>query len=292
VQPTVENECRVGSWNELNERLYENSFRAEIGRNRSSYAFRGVCDVDYELTTSLMRLGYDYATLEHHLLRNFRKYARAQTAPSDSIWDWLAVAQHHGLPTRLLDWTFSPHVAMHFATANLAAYDRDAVIWSVDFVKAHELLPDALRRVLEEEGSDVFTAEMLDSGAKSLHEFASLSTEEFLVFFEPPSLDNRIVNQFALFSVTSRASMSMERWLQKHPGLYRKIVVPCELKWEIRDKLDQANITERVLFPGLDGLSRWLRRYYTPRGIARSGSRIQEPSSELRRPPSVRSGDG
>jgi hypothetical protein len=47
--------------------------------------------------------------------------------------------------------------------------------------------------------------------------------------------------------------------------LCKRVVIPASIKWEIRDKLDQANVNERVLYPGLDGLCRWLRRYYEHR---------------------------
>ena len=56
---------------------------------------------------------------------------------------------------------------------------------------------------------------------------------------------------------------SIEDWIEAHPGSGRKVVIPADLVWEVRDKLDQANITERVLFPGLDGLAQWLRRHYS-----------------------------
>lgn len=258
-------EIRVSDWNELNEQLYGNSFNPNIGRIRSTYAFRGVSSADYRLTTSLSRLGGDFAAMEQHLLRNFRKYARRGDVQTDSVWNWLAVAQHHGLPTRLLDWTFSPQVAMHFATARLREFERDAVIWAVDFVNAHALLPKPLRAEMQSEAADVFTVEMLTRRAPSLEEFDGLDEEPFVLFFEPPSLDDRIVNQFALFSVMSSPEAHLEEWLVSHPELVRRIVIPAELKWEVRDKLDQANVTERVLFPGLDGLSAWLKRYYSPR---------------------------
>jgi hypothetical protein len=258
-------EIEVGSWVELQERLYDRSWREELRRFRPGTAFRGMGRAEDPLSTAISRLAEDAERLEGHLLRNFRKYAQRETVPQDSVWNWLAVAQHHGLPTRLLDWTYSPYVALHFATENVEEFDRDGVVWCVDYVQTNRLLPEGLRAILQDEGSDVFSAEMLSRAASSLKAFDALGTEEFVAFFEPPSLDQRIVNQFALFSLLSSPRMSLHAWLAKHQGTYRRLRIPAGLKWEVRDKLDQANVTERVLFPGLDGLSRWLKRYYTPR---------------------------
>ena len=258
-------EIRVGSWAELHDRLYEGSWQEGIGRFRSRFAFRGMGDASHDLKTSLMRLGGEYARHEGHLLRNFRKYAHRDAVLEDSAWNWLALAQHHGLPTRLLDWTFSPFVALHIATAHPERFGVDGVVWCVDYARAGRALPKPLRDVLEEEGSDIFTAEMLSRAAGSLGELGQLGEGDFVVFLEPPSLDERIVNQFALFSLMSRPDARLDEWLAARPDLHRRIILPAALKWEVRDKLDQANITERVLFPGLDGLSVWLRRYYSPR---------------------------
>ncbi|HUG16786.1 MAG TPA: FRG domain-containing protein [Thermomicrobiales bacterium] len=261
----------IGSWNDLNDAVYADAWQGSIGRFRSDFVFRGVSNAQFtSLTTGLMRLGGAYAEMEGHLLRNFRKYAHLdviQTVPADSTWHWLAMAQHHGLPSRLLDWSYSPFVATHFATASIEQLNTDGLIWAFDYIRSREQLPAVLRDILDEENSNVFTAEMLQRSAATLTEFDRLALDDghFVAFFEPPSLDSRIVNQYALFSLMSSPSVSLDEWLARHPELFRRIIIPAEVKWEIRDKLDHANITERVLFPGLDGLSSWLRRYYSPR---------------------------
>ncbi len=261
----VSNVIRAKSWTDLIEQLYVDSWDPNLDRFRSNYAFRGLSNSDYELATSLMRLGGRYWDLEFHLMRNFIKYARVDSSHSYSTWNWLVLAQHHGLPTRLLDWTFSPFVAMHFATNDLTKYDEDGVIWCVDYVKLHERVPEVLRMELLTEGAKAFTIEMLSNVSKTLQEFDGLSKEGFALFFDPPSMDERIVNQYSMHSVISDPKRSFDDVLKHNPDVYRKIVVPRDLKWEVRDKLDQANINERMLFPGLDGLSCWLARHYSPR---------------------------
>ena len=259
-------DVRVSSWNELQERLYENSWQSGLQRFRSSYAFRGMPDVNDTLVTGLARLGGPYEQTEPHILRAFRKYARPEAAAGSALWNWLALAQHHGLPTRLLDWTYSPFVALHFAVETLETFHLDGVVWCVDYVKANGLLPQVLKDVAERECAGVFTAEMLGEAADTLAKFDELGKDQpFVVFLEPPSLDERIVNQFALFSLMSSATARLDQWLAERPELSHRLIIPAGLKWEVRDKLDQANVTERVLFPGLDGLGRWLKRYYTPK---------------------------
>lgn len=120
------------------------------------------------------------------------------------------------------------------------------------------------KKKLVDEGCNAFTVEMLFDVCKTLHEFDQLATEDFALLFEPPSIDDRIVNQYALHSVVSNPKKTFDDFLKEYPQTYQKIIIPKELKWEIRDKLDQANVTERVLFPGLDGLSKWLARHYSP----------------------------
>jgi hypothetical protein len=256
---------KARSWTDILDALYDGSWNPGLRRFRSPFAFRGLPCVEHPLSSSLVRLAgeADTRTLELALLRNFRKYAASEAGHADSIWDWLALGQHRGLPTRLLDWTYSPLVALHFATEAPEDFDRDGVVWCVNFVEANKQLPLRLRRIMAREGSQTLTVDML-AVFKDLRAFDALARAPFLVFLEPPGIDRRILNQLALFSLMSSPTAEMDDWLKRHPELSRRVVIPAELKWEIRDKLDQANVNERILFPGLDGLSRWLARYYMP----------------------------
>ena len=261
---------KVNSWDEIHNILFRDSLNKKIGRYRSPYAFRGLSNKNYKLKTSLIRLGGNYMKRERDLLRNFRKYASRNLVEYDSIWHWLALAQHHGLPTRLLDWTFSPYVALHFATADIEHFDKDGIIWAVNYNHYHQLLPveSKLKKELDDEGAALFTVEMLAKSAKNLNDLSGIMDETFVIFFEPPSIDDRIVNQSGLFSLISRSDVILDDFLYDFPlseDAWFKVIIPASLKWEIRDKLDQSNITERVLFPGLDGLSQWLARYYSPK---------------------------
>lgn len=259
----------VQTWAEFNELIFEKSWNPDIGRHRSNYVFRGLSNKTYALVPSLNRVCGTHTELEQPILRNFQKYASMDLGVHDSFWKIASLGQHHGLPTRLLDWTFSPYVAAHFATSDLSKYDADCAIWCVDFVQCHSLLPYALKEGLQKANANSFSIDVLDTVAEDYHALERLELEtgySYPLFFEPPSIDSRIVNQYALFSVMSNAAKTIDIWLAQHSDLCFKIIIPANKKLEFRDRLDQINMTERMIYPGLDGLCQWLTRHYTPSG--------------------------
>lgn len=269
---------KIDSWNQLNDELFKDWWWPKIGRFRAPLAFRGISDCNYKLETTLMRLGGNYRKTEPHMLRNFKKYASKditkysgqEITKFDSIWHWMVVGQHYGLPTRLLDWTYSPLVAMYFATRNLDKINVDAAIWIVDFIQVIRYLPKEFKQILMERDSRVFTIDilmdLLSGKTEGLQNLEDYGKSDYALFIEPPSIDERIVNQFAMGSFMSNPELCMDDWLQNHndPKLWRKIIIPADLKVEIRDKLAQSNITARTMFPGLGGVCEWLAMYYSP----------------------------
>ena len=266
-------EIRVSGWTELVAALHSPQIiplcPEQGNHRRAPYVFRGIDDATWELTTTLQRLPKEPATdiqvIERASIRSFRKYASAGTFDQKSEWYVLAVAQHNGLPTRCLDWAASPLVAAHFACADRSQGIRDGAIWCVHAGFLREINQRVAAplqhsawvydtRLLEDTFNDLDTLDQNNESA------------ELMLLWEPPSLDARIANQYGLLSVMNNASASQHAFLLKHsqhqPELVLRIVIEAKAKAEVREMLDQNNISERTLFPGLPGLCQWLKRYY------------------------------
>ena len=127
-------EVTVNSWEKLIEELHSIELIPNVeeagGHRRSPFFYRGMADASWPLKTSLERLGSPPG-VERPALRAFGKYAPVGTFSRQSEWECLAVAQHNGLPTRVLDWTYSPLIAAHFATAEPQHKNVDGVVMSL-----------------------------------------------------------------------------------------------------------------------------------------------------------------
>jgi hypothetical protein len=261
-------EFRISSLGDLIDSVTPAEPDVETGRRRDSGIYRGVSDAVSPLLTSLDQLGgsnppHTKAGLEDHILRNFIRYSRPylKTQPVNE-WELLVLAQHHGLPTRLLDWSYSPLVAAHFATVS-GKGDTDRVVWRLDWQMVHRRFDLPELALLIEDLQSLFGGDEAFTPWRLMR--AEDAPPDFACMIEPPSLDARIEAQCATFTLCSDKRRSFADFLTDHDlaGALTKFIIPVAEVARIRDQLDLVGMDERLIFPGLNGVAARMWRYYS-----------------------------
>jgi hypothetical protein len=188
--------------------------------------FRGVIDAKHELLPKLGRPGIKFRDtlpkVEKEILRLFKDHASPYIpGPNLSDWELLAIAQHHGLPTRLLDWSRNPLVAAYFAVES--DYDKDSAVYILKgqkFLNTEKINPFKVRRVSK---------------------------------FIPPHITPRITAQSGVFTIHPEPG---EPYISE--SIDKLIIVPS-FRRQLKKILYRYGVHRASLFPGMDGIASYIQ---------------------------------
>jgi hypothetical protein len=191
-------------------------------RKTNLWLFRGHSNPNWDL---IPKAGRDpYATYDDsYAFRAWKRRAAEFLNGSYDDWDLLAVAQHHGLATRLLDWTFNPLVAAFFAVQNYE--ECDAMMYA--YLNHYSF---------KTEKGDPFEQEGVSK-------------------FKPKGATPRIIRQSGIFTIHNPPTFRLENSLREDQKL-EKIIIDKSYRQDLRFELSHYGINELSLFPDLDGLSK------------------------------------
>ena len=243
------------------------------GQRESAWSLRTSLDRAVCVTTSSGHYHLDRKTEERELLFRFQQQAHrfiCHVPPSDDLASWFSLMQHHGVPTRLLDWTWSPYVALYFAieespqSADWAQpkersrAERNSAIWAVDLDwleekgKEHlELMPDDpkarkeyLNGLLNQKDKPLIAR--VDPALANERMSAQQGFFLWKLFEETPFFDQILM------------SMIIHPAIPEQPVL-RKLEVGAGQRVKFLENLREMNIHRASLFPGLDGFCQSLK---------------------------------
>jgi hypothetical protein len=251
-------ERRIASWAELQE---------AIDPLAAQCLFRGQGSQAWPLISSFNRLVPcmdETMALQWELIAilNFRSQAHLHLPPTvmppnpfkldalDTYIEWLMIMQHYGAPTRLLDWSQSPYVAIYFAVIECSA--QDAALWYFESAAV-------FKKIAERYGKK--PDEFIDYADFQADEIRRPEAEPLLYTAMKKFRTAREIAQQGLFSLSNRLSADQQDVIAQGCAGHKfgRMIIPHELKAEFCYRLGLMNVTAAALFPGVEGVCSAIR---------------------------------
>lgn len=279
-----------------------NEYKAQFSKmyRTGGFVFRGMSDISWSLLPGIFRKypekqtstkiagasysGKIYSVNEYEILSHFRKEASgllSHISPKDDF-TWLQYAQHYGVPTRLLDFTANPLVAMYFCCQSES--ETDGVVWIINTITFERWSTDEM--ICGDMGPDYTREEIITSIMREMRgefDWGEVDGEprkkkKRPILFIPPYIDQRMNAQSSRFLLWGNNQSPLEAMIepdnkmQLFPGVrfdvqgdqrfLAKITISSQCKHSIMRELDLLNINEKSIFPGLDGIGKYINKYY------------------------------
>lgn len=250
-----EREIRIESWKEFRNIVESGRF--------DSWAFRGQRESKWVLESTLARYlkifnihPEAWKPQEERIIRIFMRKAHqflSQVPGEANTFEWLALMQLHGAPTRLLDFTWSPYVAAFFA---LERATHAAAVWALNPPSVYNGRAGSIYKSSQKKEAGI------SSWINSNFEKYFLNQQESIVLIgEPYRMNQRLIAQSGTFVISAALHRPIEEMLTEDsdPGSLVKFVLDTrKVRKEAMESLYRMNITNATLFPDLDGLARSL----------------------------------
>lgn len=250
----------------------------------NQFVYRGLCDKAYTLLPGIFRKQTDTVNgraiendtylawaNEKDLLNSFMHEASGTlTIPTDDLLHWAEYAQHYGVPTRFMDWSTNPLAALYFACRDRIT--TDGAVWLLHKINYKRFLSNHARSHGEKKISKI-VGEIINE----------TSDIEYPVLYTPYYVDSRMSAQGSYFMVWGILREPLERMLsadnlqmnlpetddgsriygkEQEEGLLFRFNIYADRKQPLLHELDTVGINEKTLFPGLDGIGRYVERKY------------------------------